>query len=154
MKYLIGFVILILLALNVFFISVILNSARIEVATVIPTSTPTAEFKIIDSEKLFEIIQNWRTSEGLPKYEKNEQLCSIASDRADDPELDNHKGLYEKYSTLPFVVQENLAIGSDEKLVLTGWLQSPSHAETLRKPYAYSCVICKNNYCSQIFSNM
>jgi len=87
------------------------------------------------------------------KYIKDERLCTIAKDRVDDTQLDNHQGFIEKYSSYPYVIQENLALVSSEKKMLKEWLASPGHAAALRKPYTHSCIVCQDRYCVQIFSS-
>ncbi len=69
-------------------------------AQTVPTVRP------LDAEVLWEAIQSWRQSEGLPKYQKDEGLCRIATNRVSDG-IDNHKGLYEKYGDYSSVIQEN-----------------------------------------------
>lgn len=107
----------------------------------------------IDDRVLWNLIQDWRVSEGRSKYFEDERLCVIADDRVDDPY--RHDEFIEKYSSYPFVLQENLSNGHPSaKSALSGWLNSPGHAETLRKPYKASCVRCLRDYCVQIFSNL
>lgn len=115
-----------------------------------PTPTPIN----LDAEKLFEIIQSWRTSENLQPYVKDERLCEIARTRVtEDEPQDNHAGLYKRYRNLPYLISENTTIALNEQGALNLWLDSPPHAKALREKYQYSCVACKGNYCSQIFSN-
>ncbi len=120
---------------------------KIEI-TPIPSPTPI----ILNGNRLFELINNWRVNkERLKPYIKDERLCEIANDRS-KVELDYHKGLYEKYSNYPYVIQENVNVGyTTEEDSLNGWLNSPPHRATLEKPYLYSCVVC-NKTCVQIFS--
>lgn len=117
-----------------------------------PIPVPTSAS--LSSKKLWSLIQDWRSSEKLQPYTEDQRLCKIAEDRVlNDFQLDNHEGLYKKYSNLPYVIQENLGLEPSEEKQLAGWLKSPSHAATLRMPYTHSCVYCNDNYCSQIFSN-
>jgi len=116
-------------------------------AQTVPTVRP------LDAEVLWEAIQSWRQSEGLPKYQKDEGLCRIATNRVSDG-IDNHKGLYEKYGDYSSVIQENSNDGyHSEKDSLNGWLNSQAHHETLKKRYLYSCVATSGDFAVQIFSN-
>lgn len=115
---------------------------------------PTPRLVSLDPERLTKLINNWRISQGLQSYIRSEDLCKIAKDRVlNDAPLDDHKGLYEKYSNYPYVIQENLTSADTEGEALSNWGNSSPHLATLKKPYKYSCVYCKGNYCSQIFSS-
>jgi hypothetical protein len=119
----------------------------------VPTQVPAPTPIMLSDRALWSLIQEWRTSEGRNPYIEDQRLCVIADDRVDDPYT--HDGFYEKYNNYPYVLQENLSDGHpNEKSALTGWLDSPGHAETLRKPYKASCVRCLGDYCVQIFSNL
>jgi uncharacterized protein YkwD len=122
--------------------------------TPVSAVTPTKQAEL-NADKLWSLIQEWRESEGLQPYIKDQRLCEIAKDRADD-NIDYHKGFMEKYDTpeYPFVMQENSVWGySSEEYSLNGWLNSPPHRETLEKPYTHSCVATYKNNAIQIFSN-
>jgi len=118
-----------------------------------PISTPV--ITALDSDKLFSLVQGWRSENNLPKYIVDNRLCEIASNRA--AEIVNnfsHQGLYEEYSNYPYVIQENLAENFvSEQKVLTAWIGSPTHLAILKFPYKYSCLVCTSLYCSEIFSS-
>lgn len=120
------------------------NSQSLPVPTFTPIQKPNAEV-------LFTLINEWRKSEGLNIYIKDERLCKIAVDRSDDG-FDQHKGLFEKYSQYPFVISENIVGLANEETMLESWLESKSHRAALEKSYIYSCVAC-NTTCIQIFSS-
>lgn len=116
------------------------------------TTTPTVIN--LSSEKLMSIVNDWRYSQGLQPYTRDNRLCVIAKDRVlNDPKLDAHEGLFRKYANYPYQLAENLGGAINEDLVLESWLNSRGHSEALHKPYEYSCIYCKGDYCSQIFSN-
>ena len=116
-----------------------------------PTPIPVVQFP--DGEKLWSLIQDWRLKNGLQPYIKDQRLCEIAKDRSDDP-FDNHKGFFDKYGNRPYILSENVASWvSTELQTIYGWLNSPGHLANLKNPYAYSCVICQQSTCVQIFSN-
>ncbi len=144
-----------LILLFVIFFVFIVYSLTISSEKTVPSVSPSPTPYIFSEDKLWSLIQDWRQSQGLSPYIKDQRLCAIAKDRVfNGPVLDSHAGLYCKYSSYPYVVQENLADYPNEKTMLVRWITSPfGHKETLEKPYIYSCVQCKNTYCSQIFSN-
>lgn len=111
---------------------------------------PTPEFEVIQ-DKLWLLIQDWRTQNGFQPYIKNQELCRIAEDRA-SVKFDNHKGFKEKYLNNPYYLSENIAGLAPAKNVFDSWLKSSPHRAALEKPYKYSCVAC-DKQCVQIFSN-
>ncbi len=120
----------------------------------IPEVTP----HIFSEDNLWDLIQSWRKENMLEVYVKDERLCDIATYRAEQlakgGSLDNHYGFTSKYSSYPYVLQENIINNSSiEKITLARWLGSPPHRETLEKPYTSSCVKCKSGFCSQVFSS-
>lgn len=123
--------------------------------TVSPTAEPTpTKEPSINADKLLEVVNEWRVSENRQPFVKDERLCAIAQDRVlNDPPMDNHAGLYKKYSNLPYAVGENLGKTFPEEVMLSHWLFSPGHAAALRKPWTYTCIACNGIYCSQIFSS-
>lgn len=107
----------------------------------------------LNSEELWQIIQDWRTSQNLPKYILDERLCKIAKDRSYDPD-DNHQTFLKKYSKYPYKIQEIAAYYiTTEHQTLNGWLNSASHSAILRKSWVYSCAECTYTTCIQVFSN-
>lgn len=124
---------------------VFLNKPKTQIYKVQKTNqTPNAD-------KLFSYINSWRKTQGFTVYIKDNRLCEIAKDRADDSFT--HKGFYEKYSSFPYKISENLAEVASSEKIFYAWLNSPPHRTTLEKPYKYSCVAC-DKQCVQIFSNL
>lgn len=158
MKKLIIFVSAIFLILVVYSLPV--SSEKVQT---IPAITPSPTPQPFSEDKLWSLIQEWRKSQGLSPYIKDQRLCDIAEDRADDMALidaqDNHKGFREKYNSYPYVISENTNYNPSERAMLRDWLKSQGHRETLEKPYIYSCIACEQHdnkggsFCSQIFSN-
>lgn len=119
-----------------------------------PTDFPTA--KSLDSNAVFFMINAFREKLGLPKFEKDERLCTIASERAE--EIPNevatgkiHAGFYAR--NLPYFAIENAKYGGNEKEVVGWWLHSPIHKSTIVGNMKYSCVACTDTSCSEIFSS-
>lgn len=113
--------------------------------------------KDIDSDKLLSLINSWRKSQGFAEYIKDNRLCEIAKDRADDTVCRRaecvHDGFVQKYSNYSFVIAENITGAYSEQDALDRWLSSKPHRNTLEKSYKYSCVACKGQLCVQIFSS-
>ena len=127
---------------------------------IVTTPSPTAFVPVpifLDSDKVMELVQEWRAEQGYKKYTIDGRLCKIAEDRANDMFLidktDGHAGFRKKYYNLGYVVSENITGALNENEALDKWLNSPPHLEGLKRNYNYSCLKCKGMYCSQIFSN-
>lgn len=119
-----------------------------------PTESPTV--KTLDSNAVFFMINVFREKLGLPKFEKEDRLCEIASERA--KEIPNevatgkiHEGFYAR--NLPYFAIENAKYGGNEREVVDWWLHSPIHKSTIVGNMKYSCVACTDTSCSEIFSS-
>ena len=119
-----------------------------------PTDTPAV--KTLDSNAVFFMINAFREKLGLPKFEKDDKLCAIASERA--KEIPNevakgtiHAGFYAR--NLPYFAIENAKYGGNEQEVVNWWLHSPIHKSTIVGNMKYSCVACTDSSCSEIFSS-
>lgn len=141
----------ILIITATFFTAVLVGTSLITSRSV-ANYTPPKEVKL-DAEKLWQITNDWRLSEGRKPFIRDQRLCDIANGRVNDG-LDSHKGLLERYSAYPYVISENLGIDISEQEMLRGWLLSTPHATALRASYKYSCIATKDNFAVQIFSNL
>ena len=133
------------------------------IVTPTPTPIPTPKPIILNADKLWSLVQNWRKSENLQAYTKDQLTCDIANDRIKDWVIqdDNHAGFIKKYGNkYPFELAEN-AIRSIryvdrsyvEQSLLNSWLASPGHSTILHTSYPRSCIACQSNWCVQIFAN-
>lgn len=128
---------------------------------VLPTMTPlndeyAAPDVTLDSDKIFELINQYRASIGLAPFEKDEKVCELAQTRSTEiaGELTNgtlHSGLYGR--NLPYWIFENAKVGSNEEGTVAWWLSSPIHHESIAGDYKFSCVKCTGSNCSQLFTN-
>lgn len=140
--------------------------SRVAFREPVPTSTPEPKqeptltpipFQGLNSDKLWSLIQEWRQSQGLSPYIKDQRLCKIAELRAPEVNAEKipHAGFLQRYSTYPYVLSENIVYDSiSENLAFDKWLNSASHAATLRANYIYSCVATDKDDAVQIFSNL
>jgi len=125
-------------------------------APFVPTPT---DHPYLSAEKLTALVNDWRVSQGLQPYIKDERLCVIAKDRIKAGD-DNHAGFIAKlksnYYQLPpgSIVSENSDWGfTTEDAALRAWLHSPGHLANLKKPYIYSCLATDKYNALQIFSS-
>lgn len=114
----------------------------------------------LDEGKLWSLIQEWRQSQGLKPYIKDQRLCSVAEQRL--PEIRNewsHDKFEKRFSNAQYwpydyEIAENLAQGFDsEKNLLESWLSSSSHRKILNYSYTYSCIETSDGYAVQVFAN-
>lgn len=107
----------------------------------------------LDEEIIWQQIQEWRESKGLPRYIKSDELCRISRDRVKDG-TDNHVGFHNRYDKYPYIISENISMTNINRGVLSGWLLSTSgHREALFAPYKYACLTTKGQVANMIFSN-
>ncbi len=126
--------------------------------TISPTVPSTAEKPpSLNSDTLLDMINAHRASLGLPAYQKEEKLCSLAKERG--PELYDeiftsgniHGGLYNR--NLPYWITENMKYGPDENDVFTWWMNSAIHKKAIEGNFLYSCGECYGNSCAQLFTS-
>lgn len=138
--------------------SVLLPSPSPEVAKNTPRPAPSSV--PLSPELVTDVVNAWRTQEGLSPYTESKSTCEIAALRL--PEIQkvfSHEGFY-KYPpryTSTEKISENLGrdyfFAEDAPRLLNDWLNSPSHSMVLRTTYTKSCIKCANGYCVQIFAN-
>ncbi len=98
-------------------------------------------------------INDYRRSQGLNLVSTDSYTCGFASVRVHEIVSNfDHSGFTERISskTLPYPsyaeITENLAMTSNYKEVVNLWINSPGHAENMRKNTPYVCVSYEGNY--------
>lgn len=143
-------------------------SADIIAVRVTPTPTPTVLADLastttvpanpggLNPDVLFSLVQNHRTNMGLPAFQKDDRLCSLAASRA--PEINTeiangtmHAGL--KGRNLPYWETENIISMNSEQAAFNWWINDPIHRQAIEGKYTYSCIACSGNACAEEFSN-
>lgn len=111
----------------------------------------------LNPELVFNLINAYRTKKGLPAFEKDENLCSIAKSR--EPELMGEifggKGIHSGFRArhLPYWATENMKYGGDENDVFNWWLSSPIHHKAIIGDSKYSCTACSGRACIALFTS-
>jgi len=110
----------------------------------------------LDSEGIFNSVNQYRISLGLAPFEQETSVCELAQARSSEiiAETQNgtlHMGLYNR--GLPYWIWENAKYGSDEEGTVTWWKSSPLHHQSIVGDYKYSCVKCTGSYCAQLFTS-
>lgn len=130
-----------------------------------PKPTPTPQTTIITSpsnpgglnaDVLFDMVNSYRSSKGLPAFQKDDKTCSLASSRA--PEVANevasgtmHSGL--RARNLPYWNTENIISMRNETEAFNWWINDQIHREAIESNNTYSCVACSGNSCAEEFTN-
>jgi uncharacterized protein YkwD len=118
-----------------------------------PTATPTSQTTNTVQEFIMQGINTYRSSLGLSKVQTSSETCAFAKTRAQEVSLSfNHDGFRNRINagTIPYtswsLITENLAMTSNYKDVVNMWINSPGHAENMRKDTPFVCVEQYGNY--------
>lgn len=110
------------------------------------------------TEKLWSSIQDFRKSENLKPFIKDQRFCKFAEDRARQQVklgiLDEHKGLESDPRYRSLQVAENCVQVPYIEYTLKEWLSSIPHRNMLLSNHKYSCLACVKDICVQHFSNL
>lgn len=115
--------------------------------------------KNISSEKLWEMVNTYRTSQNLPETDTDDRLCLIARSRLPEVKVDwSHRGFEQDNGTHSKMLTytrlgENLAKDySTEQEILNAWINSKEHNMTMLGDYTHSCIETDGSYAVQIFA--
>lgn len=122
-------------------------------ANSIPSTTPSGISLTMQQQFMMDAINEYRKQNGLYAVKPDKYTCSFAAIRAKEiVDNFNHDGFTNRVNSksLPYPsyhsVTENIAMTSDYKQVVTMWINSPGHAENMRKDTPYVCVAQSGNY--------
>jgi uncharacterized protein YkwD len=127
------------------------------IVVVTPTETPTP--LQLNSDKIFNLVNDWRANRGLKPFIKSDTLCKLATERMPQTkiEITPHQGFIPAVHSgrYPYgVYGENLANGFYfNEAVLNGWINSPEHQTNLIHSYTYSCIETDGQYVVQEFAS-
>lgn len=140
------------------------------VAVVAATPTPTATPELtatpqptvssnpggLNADTLFNMVQDYRTANNLPPFQKDDRACNVAEARAPQvqEEIDDghmHSGL--RAMNLPYWNSENIITMRTEEEAFNWWIHDPIHHEAIVGDYKYSCLACSGNACAEEFTN-
>lgn len=112
----------------------------------------------LSADTYFNMINNHRSTIGLPAFEKHPQLCEVAASRG--PELNNeifgnsyiHAGF--RKLNLPFWATENMIGYPTEEIGFSWWMNSSIHRRAIESPdYKYACGTCSGKACAMLFTS-
>ena len=121
-----------------------------------PSTTSPSPAVSLNAALLFSMVNQIRAQNGLPAFQKDDRLCTLASSRA--PEVHNevltgtmHHGMYAR--NLPYWNNENIIDIHTEQEAINFWMSDYIHKAAILGKYQFSCVGCYGNACAEEFSN-
>ena len=123
----------------------------------LPHDNVPAGSSTLDSNIIFQLINQHRAEIGKPAFLKEDALCTLAATRSlelhDELFVNHnlHSGLYNR--NLPYWITEDAKWGSNEAGTVDWWLHSPIHRHAIEGAYTYSCGACSGSMCSQLFTS-
>lgn len=121
-----------------------------------PTPSPATNTGGLSADRIFELVNNYRSSKGLPPVQKDERACEVARSRAPEiaAEISGgymHKGIRER--ALPYFNSEIIISMRSEEAAVQWWINDYIHRVQMEGDYKYSCAACSGNSCVQEFTN-
>lgn len=121
------------------------------------TVNPIEQNHQLNSDILYNLVNQYRRNIGLYEFKKTPELCQLAQERS--TEIYNeifitrnmHSGLYSR--DLPYRITENIIYANTEEEALRWWLNSHVHRHAIESNYKYSCLACSGNSCSELFTS-
>lgn len=129
-----------------------LASPIVQTAQPTPTSAPKSVATGSVSSFLLAKVNEYRASRGLSDVSSNSQVCDFAAVRAAEIMSDfSHSGFTNRINakTIPYSyheITENIAMNSDYTQIVNMWINSPGHAENMRKDTPIVCIMQNGNY--------
>lgn len=121
-----------------------------------PTTAPKIVSGGLNADKIFDLVNQYRASKGLPAQVKDDKVCALAQSRA--PEIHSeiyggvmHSGL--KKRNLDYRNMENIISMRTEEEAVRWWINDYIHRVQMEADNKYSCVACSGNSCAQEFTN-
>ncbi len=118
-----------------------------------PTTNNTQQTEDTKQTYIMKAINEYRKSHGLQEVKTDRYTCAFAKVRAKEIMSSfNHDGFRDRIAknTLPYPdysqVTENIAMTSDYKKVVKLWINSPGHAENMRRDTPFVCVESSGNF--------
>lgn len=111
----------------------------------------------LNAGTLFSMVNATRANAGLPPFQQDERVCSVAASRG--PELYGeimvthtmHAGFFAR--NLPYWATENMIYMNTEQEALSWWMGSSVHRSAILGNYQYACGTCVGKACNMIFTN-
>jgi uncharacterized protein YkwD len=112
----------------------------------------------LNPDKLFDMVNQYRVSIGLPAVQRRDEVNQVAVSRA--PEIfdeifvnwNMHAGFYAR--NLPYQASEIIIYYNTEDGALNWWLNSSVHRGIIQGDWKYAGIGCEGKACAMIFANL
>lgn len=110
----------------------------------------------LNADILFSMSNNYRAGLGLPAFQKDERICSLAAARA--PEIASeiaggHMHSGKDTHGFPYWFTENIITMRTEAEAFNWWINDQIHRVQIVAQNTHSCVACSGNACTQEFTS-
>ena len=110
----------------------------------------------LNADVLFSMSNNYRAGRGLPPFQTDARICSLAAQRA--PEIaaeisEGHMHSGKNSHNFPYWFNENIITMRSEAEAFNWWVNDPIHHDAIVGNYTHSCVACSGTACVQEFTN-
>lgn len=137
-------------------------------ATPTPTQTPTTQPAQaiqtagntstggLNADVLFSMSNNYRAGLGLPPFQTDPRICSLAAARAPQISAEISGGYMHAGKDshgFPYWFTENIIEFRTEAEAFNWWVNDHIHRVQIEAPNTHSCVACSGNACVQHFTS-
>lgn len=146
--------------------STAVSDQKIEVAYITPvqavasatTVTPDTSAYALNADVVFDLVNKYRASIGIPTVQKDDRVMEVAKERA--PEIfdevfvngNMHAGFYARH--VPYHSSEIIIYYNTEEGAVQWWLNSPVHRGIISdSTYTHAGIACSGKSCSMIFAS-
>lgn len=110
----------------------------------------------LNADVLFSMSNNYRAGLGLPAFQKDERVCSLAAQRA--PEIgaeisEGHMHSGKDSHNFTYRFTENIIDFRSEAEAFNWWINDHIHRVQIEAQNTHSCVACAGTACVQEFTN-
>ena len=110
----------------------------------------------LNADVLFSMSNTYRAGLGLPAFQKDERICSLAAQRA--PEISaeisgGHMHSGKDSHNFPYWFTENIIEFRTEAEAFNWWINDYIHRVQIVAANTHSCVACSGNACTQEFTS-
>lgn len=128
--------------------------------TTTPTPKPAQALNLsnggLSADRLFDMSNAYRADKGLPAFQKDERICSLALARA--PEIgaeiaEGHMHSGKNSHNFPYWFTENIISMRTEQEAFNWWINDEIHRVQIEAANTHSCVACAGNACTQEFTS-
>lgn len=110
----------------------------------------------LNADVLFSMSNNYRAGLGLPPFQTDARICSLAAARAPQIAAEIAGGYMHAGKDshgFPYRFTENIITMRSEQEAFNWWINDHIHRVQIEAPNTHSCVACAGNACTQEFTS-